>query len=183
MGSGTHSLHEAPDLLGSVPFSPIQVIDERELDRLAAPRSRVSRSGHAGWTPSLIQGGRCDGTPGAEPREVRSGLDSGGRPLVRTRTVVRIGLVAAIVAMLLVVFSIPRAGADRGPVPTVSHIVRPGDTLWSIAELHTPATDDVRATVALIRSANQASSGFLVVGDVIEVPVGEIPGAVSGASG
>lgn len=182
MGSGAHSPSREPGVPAGVLLCPPQVVDERELDRLAAPRSRVSRSGQAGWAPSVIQGGRDNGRAGGETGGVRSDPHSGGRRLPRTRAVVRIGLVAVIIAALLVVFSIPRAGADRGPLPTVTHIVRPGDTLWSIAEFYTPATDDVRATVALIRSANQGSSALLVVGDVIEVPVEEIPGAVPGAS-
>ena len=86
-----------------------------------------------------------------------------------------------IMAAVLVLFVMPRAGADRVPAPAVSHIVQPGDTLWSIAELYTPVTGDVRVTVSLIRSANGAASSLLVVGDVIEVPVEEIPGTLSPA--
>lgn len=181
MRSGTHSSYRDPGLPVGALFSPPRLIDRRELDRLAAPRSIT---GKAGWRPSVIQGGRCSGPGEVEMGSVRPDLrHSGRRWVLHTRAVVRMGLAAAIMAALLVVFSIPRAGADRGPAPAVSHIVQPGDTLWSIAEMYTLSTGDVRATVALIRSANERSSGFLAVGDVIEVPVEEIPGALSGASG
>ena len=100
-----------------------------------------------------------------------------------TRAALRIGLAAALVAGLLVLLFIPRADADRGPVPTVSHVVQPGDTLWSLAEVYTPDTGDIRETVALIRAANGMSSGLLIAGDAIEVPVGEIPGGRSRTGG
>jgi len=184
MGSVAYSLQTELDFPAGDPFSPPGVIDQRELEQLAARRSVTGRAGHGSWQPALIQGDRS-----GEPGEVRTGSvlpgpRRSGRPrVIHARALVRIGLAAAIMAALLVVFSIPRAGADRGPVPAASHTVQPGDTLWSIAELYTPATGDVRATVALIRSANEESSGLLAVGDVIEVPLGEIPGAPSNASG
>lgn len=184
MGSATHSPYRELDSPVGDPFSTPGVIDQRELDRLAAPRSVTRRVGHPGWRPSVIQGvQRCK--PGdVRTGSVRPGPSRSGRlRVIHARSLVRIGLAALIMAALLVVFSIPRAGADRGPVPAVSHLVQPGDSLWSIAEQYTPATGDVRATVALIRSANEGSSGFLAVGDMIEVPVGEIPGAPSGGSG
>lgn len=184
MRSGTHSSYREPDFPVGALFSPTRLIDRRELDRLAAPRSIAGRTGQTGWRPPVIQGGRCSGPGEAKRGSVRPDpRRSGGRRVIHTRAVVRAALAAAIMAALLVVFSIPTAGADRGPVPAVTHIVQPGDTLWSIAELYTPATGDVRATVALIRSANERSSGFLAAGDVIEVPVEEIPGALSGTSG
>lgn len=68
--------------------------------------------------------------------------------------------------------------ADAGPesVATVSHVVKAGETLWSIADTHTPAGEDVRRTVALLRSTNELSSGMLRAGMAITIPVGNIPG-------
>ena len=183
MGSATHTPYSELDFAVGDPFPLPGVIDERELDRLAAPRSIAGRSGQAGWSLTVIQGGRRSGRGEAETGEVRSDPHSGRRRVIRALALVRIGLAAAIMTALLVAFAMPRAGADRGPVPAVSHLVQPGDSLWSVAEQYTPPTGDVRATVALIRSANEGLSPFLAVGDVIEVPVGEIPGAPSGGSG
>jgi len=184
MVSGTHTLHREMDTRIGALLSPPRVMEQRELDRLAARRSMEGGPVQAAWRPSVIQGGQRGG-PGGE--EMGSALPdprrSGGWRTLRTRAAVRIGLTAAIMAALLVVFAMPRAGADRGPVPDVTHVVQPGDSLWSIAEHHTPATGDVRATAALVRSANEGLSGFLMVGDVIKVPVQRIPGTPSGAPG
>lgn len=181
MVTGAHTLYTEMDTQVSRLLSPCRLLDQWELDRLAAPRS-VGGAGQAGWQGSAVQGGRPSQAGEAGMGSVRPDPFRAGRERVnRIRSAVRIGLAVVIMVALLVVFAIPRAGADRGPVPTVSHIVQPGDTLWSIAELYMPATGDVRAAVSVIRSANGTMSGLLVVGDVIEVPVGQIPGALSHA--
>ena len=183
MGSDTYSPYREMDVPVGSMLPPPHVIDQRELDRLAAPRPIAGRAGQVGWRPSLVQGGHSTGSREPEMGSLESGLSrSGGRRLIDTRAAVRIGLAAVLIAGLLVVFFMPRAGADRGPVPAVPHVVQPGDTLWSIAGAYTPDTGDVRATVGLIRSANEGLSGLLIVGEVIEVPVGDIPGAPSGPS-
>lgn len=185
MGSGSHSPYREPDFpAGDLPSSP-SLIDQRELDLLTAPLPVAGSARMAAWRPAVIEGGLNSRPAGAEmPGSVRPHpRRSGGRRVIHARAVVRIGLATAIMAALLAVVSIPRAGADRGPVPAVSHVVQPGDSLWSIAEQYTPATGDVRATIAVILSANEALSGFLAVGDVIEVPVEEMPGVLSGGSG
>ncbi len=181
---GIHSLHREMGTRAGHLLSPPRVMEQRELDRLAAPRSMEGGAAQAAWRPSVIQGGQRSGPGGAEiGNALPDPRRSGRRRTLHTRAAVRIGLAAAIMAALLVVFAIPWAGADRGPVPDVSHIVRPGDSLWSIAEHYTPATGDVRKTVALVRSANEGLSNFLMVGDVIKVPVGRIPGSPTGAPG
>ena len=162
-----------------MPFPP-RLMDGRELDRLAARRSSTRISGPASGRPSVIHGGKWSGPAEAGMGSVRPDTRPSGRQRVnRIRSAAPLGLAVVTMVALLVVFSIPRAGADRGPVPTVSHTVQPGDTLWSIAELHTPASGDVRAAVSLIRSANGGTSGLLVVGDVVEVPVEMMPGTPS----
>lgn len=182
MAAGAQAFYREMDTQVSGLLSPSRVMDGRELDRLAARRSISRNSGRGSRRPSVIHGGNC-----SEPAEARMGsvrpdpLRAGSQRVNRIRLAARVSLAVVIMVALLVVFSIPRAGADRGPVPAVSHVVQPGDTLWSIAELYTPATGDVRAAVSLIRSANEATSGLLAVGDVIEVPVGKIPGALSRA--
>ena len=90
------------------------------------------------------------------------------------RAALRIGLAAVLAAALVVLLMVPAADADRGGVPTVSHVVRSGDTLWELAAAHTPPSGDVRRTVALIRAANGMASALITAGEVIEIPVGEI---------
>ena len=92
------------------------------------------------------------------------------------QTALRTALVLVIGVGLAVLFLGPQADAGPESVETVSHVVKAGQTLWSIADAHTPAGDDVRRTVVLIRSANGISSGMLRAGMAITIPVGNIPG-------
>lgn len=111
-------------------------------------------------------------------KPVSPGRNGGGAgPIeapVAARAALRIGLAAVLAAALLVLLMVPAADADRGGVPTVSHVVRSGDTLWELAAAHTPPSGDVRRTVALIRAANGMASAQIAAGEVIEIPVGEI---------
>ena len=95
---------------------------------------------------------------------------------VPMRSLIRIGLTALMVAGMLIVLVIPGAEADGGQVNTVSHVVQAGDSLWSVARAYTPEAGDTRKIVALIRDANLMSSDVIHVGEVIDVPVGNIPG-------
>ena len=175
MKSHAYAPHDEFDLPAHPLFAPPRVIDQHELDRIAHPLR-----GERGYGPATRYPGPVDSR-----RPVRHGRREAARrpddpsgPLgndryLTVRIALRVALGAMIVAVLLFV---PSADADRGPVPPVPHVVQPGDTLWSLAEDYTRPGGDVRATVALIRAGNEMSSGQLVVGDVIEVPVGEIPG-------
>jgi nucleoid-associated protein YgaU len=57
--------------------------------------------------------------------------------------------------------------AAAAPAATAGHVVRPGDTVWSIAEALDPG-GDLRATVDRIVEANGGAT--LVVGQRIELP-------------
>ncbi len=60
-------------------------------------------------------------------------------------------------------------GPEAGPVRT--HVVRSGDTLWSIATRFEPAQDP-RLVVARIASANGIEPGSLVPGQELAIPAG-----------
>ena len=61
-------------------------------------------------------------------------------------------------------------GLDDGPaIPPRVHVVRPGETLWSIAIAHDP-THDPREVVRAIQMANALDPGALVPGQRIMVP-------------
>lgn len=101
---------------------------------------------------------------------------SAGRGGAAARTALRIGLASVLAASLMVLLFVPTVDADRGAAPTVSYVVRSGDTLWELAAAHTPPAGDVRRTVALIQAANGMASAFITAGEEIEIPVGDIPG-------
>jgi nucleoid-associated protein YgaU len=62
------------------------------------------------------------------------------------------------------------AGAEARHRPHRAYVVRPGDTLWSIAERRGPAGADPRLVVAAIERDNQVSPDSVVPGQVLEVP-------------
>ena len=111
------------------------------------------------------------------PAAGRRGIPAGRAWAYGARhTALRTALVLLIGVGLAVLFLGPQADAGPESVETVSHVVKAGETLWSIADAHTPAGDDVRQTVALIRSANGIASGLVRAGMAITIPVGNIPG-------
>jgi nucleoid-associated protein YgaU len=96
---------------------------------------------------------------------------NGRRARVDTNALLRAAvLLTMIVAAFFLVFS-SGVEADSAPHSTVLHVVKPGDTLWNLAAQSTPAGDDVRATVDLIRNINDLPSSTVLVGEEIELPV------------
>ena len=88
----------------------------------------------------------------------------------RRRAMLRMVLVPVIVVSLALMLIGPQADAGSEPVPAVSHVVKAGETLWSIANEHTAPGEDVRRTVAIIRSANGMPSGTVQAGAPITIP-------------
>ncbi len=74
-----------------------------------------------------------------------------------------LSLVVAVPALTGTVHAAP-------PVNYATVTVRPGDTVWSLAERRTPASGDVQATVDLISATNHLSSSGLSVGQRLRVP-------------
>ncbi len=54
---------------------------------------------------------------------------------------------------------------------TDDYRVKPGDTLWQIAQTHGPQDADTRRIVAVIEKINQIDGGRIQAGQVIEIPV------------
>ena len=89
------------------------------------------------------------------------------------RTYVRRRLVALVVAVGVTVAVSGPIARQAGGTPTKvasarTYVVRPGDTLWSIASTSAPDRDP-RAIVAEIGSANEIGS-TVVPGQVLVVP-------------
>lgn len=61
-------------------------------------------------------------------------------------------------------------GSSEGPA-TDTHVVSQGETLWQIAQEITPAGDDVRETVAVIKSMNMMESATIEVGEQLLIPL------------
>jgi LysM repeat protein len=102
---------------------------------------------------------------------------AGARP-VRTRPsrAVRRARALRLLALLLVLIGLVAApsvvymtGRDEA-VPTVTHTVAEGDTLWEIAS-HYRSGEDVRKVVYEIQQANHLSSAIIRPGQVLVIPL------------
>jgi hypothetical protein len=94
------------------------------------------------------------------------------RTYVRRRLAALTLAISALVALGGPVASALGAGDD--PMRLVSHrryVVRPGDTLWTIARRVAPGRDP-RSTIHEIEEANDVSAGSLMPGQAVSVPVG-----------
>ncbi len=113
------------------------------------------------------QGGR---RPGASRTR---GEDRNGRPVAGyTQVLIRTAVLLTIaIASLVLIFS-SGVEADNAPHTVVSHVIQPGDTLWSLAGRYTPEGGDVRATISAIRQANGFDGSTLPAGAAIQIPTG-----------
>ena len=90
------------------------------------------------------------------------------RTPVRRRLIVT--LTAAAIASTWAVPAMRALGTDRAvPVSSTRYVVRPGDTLWAIAERLSPGGDP-RPLVDAIAGANGVDPGHLVPGQTLLVP-------------
>ena len=138
----------------------------------AGTRSGVGRTGGAG----ARSGGSYGRSAGSRPvaRRARSGRQQHYAPVRLTRRGKLVAQLLLIVAALLTAVGIAagtRAAADAPPPagqpPSV--VVKPGDTLWNIAERHAPDVDR-RAVIAEIRRLNHLDGSGVEVGQMLILP-------------
>ena len=57
------------------------------------------------------------------------------------------------------------------PVTVTTHVVQPGDTLWTIAADLADPGEDVRAVISEVRRFNDLESSSLSIGQVLSIPL------------
>lgn len=57
------------------------------------------------------------------------------------------------------------------PVTVTTHVVQPGDTLWTIAADLAEPGEDVRAVISEVRRFNDLESSALSIGQVLSIPL------------
>ncbi len=76
------------------------------------------------------------------------------------------------ITVIVVLLFLSSAVQATGQVSdTTEYRVKPGDTLWQIAQTFGPENADTRRIVAVIEKLNQIDGGVLQAGLVIEIPV------------
>lgn len=76
--------------------------------------------------------------------------------------------ITVVVILLLLASASHATGQITG---TFDYRVKPGDSLWRIAESHGPSGQDVRGIVATIERINGLDGGILQAGQVLEIPL------------
>ena len=96
-----------------------------------------------------------------------------GRKRVRIRIRRRGRWVLAMLVAAALVLGVPQiflAGAAPAGGGYVTVVVRPGDTLWDLAEEHGPAGVDPRLTVYRIQKLNGLETATIFPGQVLRIP-------------
>ncbi|MGC8462847.1 MAG: LysM peptidoglycan-binding domain-containing protein [Acidimicrobiales bacterium] len=150
--------------MSPVPRRPrhLQLVDAGSSGRVAAAGAAVD--GERAWSTPVV---------------VRAGNRVGTRRRRRASAAVRRQrLVVAVAAAALVLLALPLRSIGGSPVPSavaamsgrlspVTYVVRPGDTLWTIAERVDPSGDP-RPLVAWL--AAQVGSDTIVPGEQLRLP-------------
>jgi len=79
--------------------------------------------------------------------------------------------IISITVIVVLLFLSSAVQATGQVTETADYRVKPGDTLWQIAQTHGPEDADTRRIVAVIERINQIDGGNLQAGQVIEIPV------------
>lgn len=79
--------------------------------------------------------------------------------------------IITIAVIVMLIFLSSAVQATGTTTSTESYRVKPGDTLWQIAQTHGPQNADTRRTVSIIEKLNAIKGGDLQAGQVIEIPV------------
>jgi hypothetical protein len=99
-------------------------------------------------------------------------VDASVRLTRRGRLVVVALLLGVLLGFVAVAMAPATATSDRGGSAVAERVtVRPGETLWAIAERVRPDADP-RATIARIKNMNGLTSGAAQAGQVLLVPAG-----------
>ncbi len=108
---------------------------------------------------------------GARPEVIRTArLTRRGRILVKGVLGSALAAVVAATAVRIATAATSEPTRLDAPPATVTVVVQPGDTLWSIASrLNTP--EDPREIVSEIKEVNQLASSRIMPGDVLIVPL------------
>ena len=61
-------------------------------------------------------------------------------------------------------------GVASATAPPVTHVVLPGETLWSLAEQHAPASEDPRNYIYDLQQRNHLSTATIYPGESLILP-------------
>jgi LysM repeat protein len=77
-----------------------------------------------------------------------------------------------LLALTSIFLLLDNIGAADEPQAVSSHVVQPGDTLWSIAEGIAAPGSDIREVVSDVKALNSLATSSLQIGQSLIVPAG-----------
>lgn len=81
-------------------------------------------------------------------------------------------LVLALTAFIIFGLSMAfNSGGASDVQEYVEFSVRPGDTLWNIARIHSPANMDIREYIYQIQVINNVKNSIIYPGDILLLPI------------
>jgi LysM repeat protein len=80
--------------------------------------------------------------------------------------------IISITVIVVLLFLSSAVQATGQVTETTEYRVKPGDTLWQIAQTYGPDNTDTRRIVAVIEKLNQIDGAILQAGQIIEIPLG-----------
>ena len=120
-----------------------------------------------------MPGGRRsdEGQPSQEARNWAAEEQGGQIMTLITSARFRALSIISITVIVVLLFLSSAVQATGQITDTTDYRVKPGDTLWQIAQTYGPDNADTRRVVAAIEKLNQIDGGNLQAGQVIEIPV------------
>ncbi len=109
--------------------------------------------------------------PSPMPTGMGAALGLSGLRLTRRGRAVAVVLALAVSIPLMGLGGRAVANEPGRPTEVTVHTVAPGETLWGYASEIARPGEDVRDVVARLRELNELSSGALLAGQVLLVPV------------
>ena len=79
--------------------------------------------------------------------------------------------IISITVIVILLFLSSAVQATGQVTETTDYRVKPGDTLWHIAQTYGPEDADTRRIVAAIEKLNRIDGGSIQAGQVIDIPV------------
>lgn len=75
--------------------------------------------------------------------------------------------------LLIGLFNISIANADKEEAEIIDYTIAPGETLWSIAGEYTPNSKDIRETIYEIKKLNNMNNSNIYAGQTIQIKIGQ----------
>ena len=108
----------------------------------------------------------------APARQARAHRPGKGRSMSKSAQNLSTRVLILLLALTSIFLLLGNIGAADEPQVVGSHVVQPGDTLWSIAEGIAEPGSDIREVVSDLKTLNAMPTSSLQIGQALLIPAG-----------